>query len=351
MPRFPKPFFRADRQLWYVQLDGKQHNLGREKTEAFRRYHQLMQAPKPVASTLAAGVIEGFLDWTEQHRAPRTYDWYYDHVQSFVDSLPDKQMKTDELKPFHVEQWVDAHPTWGATYKRGAITAVQRAFLWAEKLGHIDKTPIRYIEKPKAERRNNPITPGDFAVMISHVRDQAFRDLLTFAWESGCRPQEARHIEAKHVNLARGRVEFPPEEAKGKRRWRYIYLSEAAMEIVKRLMALRKEGKLFLNKYGKPWTNYAIGCRFYRLRDKLGKRFAMYDVRHSFATRQLKSGNDPVTVAALLGHVDATMLFKIYEHISTDEEHLRERLKRGEVPTLAVVKAPEPKAKPRKKRA
>ena len=56
MPRFPKPFFRDDRGLWYVQIEGKQHNLGRDKGEAFRRYHLLMQAPKPVASTLASVV-------------------------------------------------------------------------------------------------------------------------------------------------------------------------------------------------------------------------------------------------------------------------------------------------------
>ena len=53
MAHYPKPFFRGDRGLWYVQLNGKQHNLGREKDDAFRRYHQLMQAPTPVASTLA----------------------------------------------------------------------------------------------------------------------------------------------------------------------------------------------------------------------------------------------------------------------------------------------------------
>jgi hypothetical protein len=40
------------------------------------------------------------------------------------------------------------------------------------------------------------------------------------------------------------------------------------------------------------------------------------------------NGNDPITVAALLGHVDATMLCKNYEHVSSDDEHLKDRLKR-----------------------
>jgi site-specific recombinase XerD len=49
----------------------------------------------------------------------------------------------------------------------------------------------------------------------------------------------------------------------------------------------------------------------------------MYDIRHCFATRKLKEGHDPITVATLLGHKDAAMLCKHYEEISRDGEHLR----------------------------
>ena len=42
MPHYPKPFFRAPRGLWYVQIDGRQVNLGPDRDEAFRRYHDLM---------------------------------------------------------------------------------------------------------------------------------------------------------------------------------------------------------------------------------------------------------------------------------------------------------------------
>jgi integrase len=329
MPHYPKPFHRADRDLWYVQIRGKQHNLGRDKDDAFRRYHQLMQAPEPVESTLAVGIIDGFLEWTREHRAARTYDWYKAHLQSFINSLVNKQIATDELRPFHVQQWADAHSSWGPSYRRGAIIAVQRAFLWAEKLGHIDKSPIRYIEKPKAERRDNPVTPEVYAEMLSHIKDQPFRDLVDFCWATGCRPQEARHIEPRHVNLGLARVEIPPEEAKGKKRWRVIHLTETALGIIRRLMMKWKDGKLFRNTDGNPWKAFAICCRFGRLKEKLGKRFAAYDFRHGFASRLLRNGADPITVAALLGHVDATMLCKNYEHISNDATHLQNELRKA----------------------
>ncbi len=37
MPHFPKPFHRLSRDLWYVQVDGRQVNLGRDRAAAFRR--------------------------------------------------------------------------------------------------------------------------------------------------------------------------------------------------------------------------------------------------------------------------------------------------------------------------
>lgn len=45
MPHFPKPFFRKSRSLWYVELDGKQVNLGPDREAAFKRYHQFMAEP------------------------------------------------------------------------------------------------------------------------------------------------------------------------------------------------------------------------------------------------------------------------------------------------------------------
>lgn len=56
MPHFSKPWFRQGRG-WYLQLSGKQIKLGKDRDEAFVRYHKLMQSPAEVRSRKAAGVI------------------------------------------------------------------------------------------------------------------------------------------------------------------------------------------------------------------------------------------------------------------------------------------------------
>jgi hypothetical protein len=190
MLHYPKPFFRERRGLWYVQIDGKQVNLGPEKEGAFRRYHELMgrprEDPRPVAGASVLAVLDAFFDWCEKHRAPRTYDWYHDYLESFARSLP-RDLAASELRPIHIQRWVDAEPGW-ETGKRGAIVAVQRAFNWAATIGLIEVSPIRHVEKPRAGRRDVVITREEYAWILGQVKDEEFRDLLTVCWETDCRP-------------------------------------------------------------------------------------------------------------------------------------------------------------------
>jgi integrase len=341
MPKFPKPFFRRDRGTdrgWFVQIGRRQIKLadGPENQDtqaaAYKRYHEVMAwsgaqsaaVPAQTNSLAVAEVFEKYLDWCEKHRSPRTFEWYRGRIQNFIDFLPDPaRMPASALRPFHIVEWTDGKTTWGANQKRGAIVAVTRPFNWATRIGYIDVSPVRGVEKPTAQKRDSQLTPEDFVDLIALVKENdSFRDLLAFSWECGCRPQEARSIEARHVRLENHRIEIPPKEAKGKQRWRIIYLSEQAEAIIRGLVDQYPSGPLFRNSHGDPWTVDAVGCRFGRLKAKLGTRFAAYDFRHAFSTRKLKEGHDPITVAGLLGHKDAAMLCKHYEGISGDGDHL-----------------------------
>lgn len=121
--------------------------------------------------TLAVLLFEKCLDWCQKHRSARTYEGYVGHIQAFCDHLKTAtQMPALDLKPFHIIEWLDAHPTWGPAFHRNAVTAVQRAFNWAEELGHIATNPIRKIKKPAAKRREHFITPTDWEAIRNHIR-------------------------------------------------------------------------------------------------------------------------------------------------------------------------------------
>jgi integrase len=410
MARTASPWFWEERQGWYVNKDGQRHFLGAhpEGAPAPRKskgkwnapsaitqaFHTLMADPEPKSVTKtspkAAGptvpeIFDKYLDWSLRHRAARTFDWYRDHIQSFVDSLPGvATMSVPDLKPFHVIEWADKHPDWSPAYRRGALIAIQRPFNWAEELGYIAASPIKRIKKPQPQRRENPVSPENFDVVLGHYAESdPFHDLLLFSWHSGSRPQEARHIEARHVNLGAECVVIPREEAKGKRKDRVIHLHGPALEVVKRLLAARPEGKLFVNEDGRPWKRFAIANRFDRLHLALGlaklkelgteveplprfdrraytdkaqlaaarkehrlklrerrksllklarqhgRKMAAYDLRHGFATRMLEKGVDHVTVAALMGHGDGTQVARTYQHLDQRQNYLKETLKKA----------------------
>jgi integrase len=338
MARKPKPWWREDRQAWFVTIGGTRYNLGSESEEADREFHRLMslkpeaRAPKASPSTglTVADILDKYLDWCQKHRAARTFDWYRDHLQSFADFLPNPdQMPVSELKPYQVIEWADQHDSWGDNYRRGALIAVSRPFNWAARIGYIDASPIPYIEKPRPTRREQVVTVEEWEAIRDHyVKGDPFRDLLEFAWETGCRPQEVRAIEARHVQLARHRVVFPAVEAKGKKCIRVIYMTKRAEEIIRKLIRGRPKGLLFLNTRGRAWNYGSMNCRFVTLKKHLGVKYACYSLRHGFATRKLEDGLDHITVAALMGHADATMLSKVYSHIGDRHDHLREQLNR-----------------------
>jgi integrase len=359
MARTPTPWFWEERAEWCVNYQGQRHKLGSHPSgfPAPKKFHGKWNVPKPIEQKFhellgrpepapappvpeeptVAEVFERFLDWCAKHRSEGTYQWFQSRIQRFIDYLRKAAaMPVSALKPYHVVEWVDKHPSWGAAFRRGVIVALQRPFNWAVKLGYIPANPIRYIEKPQVNRREQSVTPTEWAKIRDHYEDgNPFRDLLEFAWETGCRPQEVKNIEPRHVQLAFHRVVFPKQEAKGKRQTRIIYMTPRAEEIIGRLLAMHPSGLLFLNNQGRPWTNYAMSCRFVRLKAHLGVKYACYSLRHGFATRKLEDGLDHLTVAALMGHSDGTMLARFYSHIGDRGDHLRQQLLKGPVSSPA----------------
>jgi integrase len=322
MARRPKPWYWKARKAFYVTIDGKQHPLGPDKAEAHRRFHELMSKPKTaIVAGSVAEVIEHFMDWLEVNR-PKSYDWYKRRIDKFYPTIRD--FRIAELKPHHIQKELDSHE-WSDAFKAGCVTAMKRCFNWAMEQEHIEKNPLRGLKKPEAGHREQTITQDDFDTALSHVPNQNFRDIAGFIWYTGCRPEEAVKITPGMVDLPNARIVIPRPEAKKKKRPRIIYLCPEAREIVERNIG--NSPTLFVNTLGHQWTAYAIACTWGRIAKKTGVKYCSYALRHSYATHQLQTGTDPVTVATLLGHSDTSMLAKVYANLSP--EYLASKARRN----------------------
>jgi integrase len=332
MPHHPRPFFRSARNAWFVQVGPKQVKLSADKDEAFKLYHELMAKPvvtKAEAQRLVVVIVDEFLEWCEKHRAPDTYTWYKDRLESFCKTI-EQTLTVDDLKPHHVQKWVDNYPSkLKSGSRRNLIASIKRAMKWAEEQGYILRSPLTHMKKPGCGRKEQIITKEQYEVLLARYKDQEFKDLLTISWETGCRPQESLRVEARHVDIAGSRWVFPVSESKGRKIPRVVYLTPTALEITKRMMEKHPTGALFRNTDGLAWTPYATNCRFQYVRRKTGVKFSLYQFRHSFCQHALIKGIDCVTVATLMGHSDATTLSRVYQHLSQDPVFIQQQLVRA----------------------
>ena len=369
MGRKSHPWYWKKRKTWMVKIRGERTNLGPDKKEAYIEFYRLMGSDtRPISSDSVAVVLDDFLTWCEDNRGERTYLRYKDFLQPFTTRYG--KLRISDLHTGHVTEWLKERTTWNNTTKRNAIIAIQRGFNWAVKNRGLLRNPIIGMEKPKAATRTSMIPHADFETMLPVVKDQAFRDLLIVAYDSGARPQEVKGLEARHVDLEKQRAVIPTDEAKGKRVRAVYFPTPRSLEIIKRLVQEHPEGPVFRNNKGNPWTRFAVKCSFDRLQMALGqreiaarglpssvtdeaiqklaeelpkfrvnkktgkqtekqpweirreaklkllaqearevtRRYRQYDFRHSFITRKLLAGVDSHVVAALAGHKDTKMI-------------------------------------------
>lgn len=302
-------------------IRGVQQRLDPDKRIAYEMFHTLMGTSQTkLKSDHAVVLIDKFLEWCEANR-PDSYAWYFQFLNPFCKEIAD--VRVDQVKAHHVERFIDK-PTWGASAKRGAITAIKRAFNWSVKQGYISQSPVRSVEKPEAKIRETVISLAMHKANLKAV-PKAFGELLELAWETGARPLELYGMETRHLELKESRAVFPRSESKGKKKQRVVYFSKKALAIVKRNM--RAEGAVLRNSDGNPWNAYAINCAFGRLAKKTSKdRLCLYAYRHSFGHRKLTEGTDSLVVATLMGHSDLSMLHRVYGHIHQNKSFLLAQL-------------------------
>ena len=381
MARQPKPWFRKDRKIWYVTINGKRHNLGPHKKEAFASFYELMrgcetQRVKTTSCSLVQ-IIDEFLDWVSRNRSAATYEWYRSRLQNFIDVCGEIDLLA--LKPHHVEKWA-SNPDHSTTTRRNQMRSIKRCLKWAVAHGYLSTNPIEYLEVPSSTPKDTYVKPDEFEYLMQFVTEGNFADLVRITYETGCRPQEIIRIESRHADLSNSRWVIPASEAKVKSSPRIIYLSEHAITASKVGINSWTTGPIFRNLNGKPWNKDSIGCQFARLQIRMAKammkqqgktiserdiinfipslnqhrtshgqtipktaaelreeakrkltercarqiapRYSLYALRHSWATNALKRGVDPLTVAILMGHKDPSTLARTYQHLSHNPEHM-----------------------------
>ena len=87
MARPAKPWYWKARKIWCVYHNGEKIPLGPHRDEALRQYHEIMAKPAEERQSVqwgaVAAILDDFLTWIQENRAPKTYSRYRDFIQAF----------------------------------------------------------------------------------------------------------------------------------------------------------------------------------------------------------------------------------------------------------------------------
>lgn len=317
-----RPFWKKSHGCWYVKLGGKDTRLHPDKEEAHRRWHALVASNQPVTTdTQLMTLTNRFLGWSKKHNAKSTYEQYRGHLESFHRFVG--PITFTQLKQHHVTAWIDdRYPNASPNTINLAVRSIQRMLNWNRKQGWVESVP--QFHKPTPKPRDVYLLPEQYQALVALIKDQEFLDIVSILRETGCRPLEARTVEARHYQD--GCWDFTREESKGQRDRRVVLLNDRARAITERLIEKHPTGPIFRNTKGRPWTKNALGLRCERIRKKAGFYVCPYAIRHSFATEAIVRGVDLISIANLMGHKDLKMLNRVYQHLAKRSDHLRKAL-------------------------
>jgi len=277
---------------------------------------EVMADPKAVA--LVAGVCSEYIQSCEARvRSGRVCDEHGQHVRRLLNDFAKYcgALPIDQLQKWHLEHWVESHPTWRSPVtRRNALTVVISAFEFAREC-HGIQNPFRGFPKPSARPRLQSFSPGDEKA-IYKAADNAFRDFLFAAVHTGLRPFcELARLRVRDAELVNGGMLWRVYSSKTKKTRKIPVRSEVAKLLVTRLRGADKDAPLFPNAQGRTWKKVTGGARFRKIKralrwdlDPVRSQFSCNTCRHTFAHRLLSgywnggAGCTIETLAELLGN-------------------------------------------------
>lgn len=275
------------------------------------------------------------------NRAPATVTRYEELARHINDKLG--EIPLAKLKPAHVTELHASAARKGLSPKsihhvHGLLNA---ALSWAAErelvLRNVAKLTAKDLPKvPTSLAR--ALTEAEARAILAASDGTPWQAFITLALTTGARRSEiaalrwscidferrSARIEASLTLTQDGSVEFKGTKTNTVR---VVPLSAPAIEALRAQKARQAEERLragalyrsndlvFADALGQPWNPRSISNGFARIAKLADVRVRLHDTRHSAATWMLQAGTDVRTVAAVLGHTDATTTLRTYSHV------------------------------------
>jgi integrase len=263
-----------------------------------------------------------FLKSQEQVLRPNTIHGYKASLKNLKPRFGAKLL--DEISAEEIEKFKTAR----LEQKRSPSTVnrdlafLRRVLLYGVKVDKITTTPFvgHKVEFLKENRRERIINFDEERRYLAAAR-QPLRDVAVLMLELGLRPSEACAIRRQDVHHLHGSPYLHIPGGKTPNARRDVPITDRSKQVLKARLAAAKGDYLFPLRIGNgsDWTspmNELDPAHRVALREsKITAKFRIYDLRHTYGTRAIESGTDPLTLMKLMGHEELSTTER-YVHLS-----------------------------------
>lgn len=260
------------------------------------------------------------LAMTSENKSKTTIQTYLAGVMSYLNWCEGVGV-TPRINRDDAQQWIvdmldgGAQPTTAKTRQHGLKMFAK----WLADEGEIDSNPLIGIAPPKLPRKvTEALTDVEVAAMIRACQGKTMVDrrdeaLLRFMVETGARASEVVSVRLPDVNLTTMTAII--REGKGRKGRVVPFSTQCATALDRYIRARRRlpnstdDGPLWIGSGGRSFGYYALRLALQARAAQAGvTTFHLHKLRHTAATRWLRSGGSEAGLMAVAGWSDRAML-------------------------------------------
>jgi integrase len=281
------------------------------------------------SKVLIKDLLEEYIETSKRSLQKSTLISYKKAVRNHL--LPEfGSIAIQDLSPQHIREWVRRQDL-NIKSLKNTLIPLRNACILALNDDILKDNPFdrvfidKLVDKDQRESEYavHPFTEDERIQIIESAHGQ-LKNLVQFAFYSGLRTSELIGLYWTDINfdkdvihVQRAFVEGEEKVTKTRAGERDVMILPLAMEALraqKEYSYIHSENVFCNPTTNKPYTSDKIvRTHWIKLLKRAGVVYRNpYQTRHTFASMLLSTGENPLQVAKMMGHVDTSMIFKVY---------------------------------------
>lgn len=325
-----------------ISIDGKQHkkSSGLSNTRKNLKYVETQLLPIFIQEVVAGRICDDTLDYYIQRfkeekihiLKERTYIRYCKMIDKWITPKYGK-MKIKDIKISTLKQFLNNHFEQGKTAKTVELYRTVFSGVLQEAVydGILSDNPFKNIRHPKKKKPViTPFSIQEVKLLLEHSSGW-FHNYIGVATSLGLRSGEL--IALKWIDITQNEIHIRRTRDFNKNTTPKTESSIRTLPIFRQVREFLKSQRsitghleyVFPRPNGLAWSNtqWIAQNHWYPLLETLGlKKRRLYEMRHTFATNMLNSGQFKVTeISRMLGHTTSEYLFNVYSAYIESEKN------------------------------